>query len=117
MLTKTDDSQSLSDSASEEGPSHNIKNDLPKKQRRSKSVHSTLPTLPAIVRQPSQKSSANANTELRENAEESQYYTTDKESHDAILFEHRLKESYPIMLLEKYAFKAGQLEAYAPVAR
>ena len=75
MLTKTDDSESLSDSVSEEIPSHNIKNKLSKKQRRSKSVHSTLPTLPAIVRQPSQKSSAGANTELSESAEESQYKT------------------------------------------
>ena len=85
MLTKTDDSQSLSNSASEEGPSHNIKNKLPKKQRHSKSVRSTLPTLPAIVRQTSQKSSASANTKLRESAEESQYHATNKESHNSIL--------------------------------
>lgn len=85
MLTKTDDSRSLSDSASEDSPSHNIKSKLPKKQCRSKSVYSTLPTLPAIVHQTSQKSSASANTKLRESAEELQYHTTNKESHDSIL--------------------------------
>ena len=85
MLIKTDDSQSLSDLALEESPSHNGENKLPKKQSRSKSVYSTLPTLPAIVRQTSQKLSASANTKLRGSAEELQYHTTNKESRDSIL--------------------------------
>ena len=48
-------------------------------------MHLTLPTLPAIVRQTSQKLSASANIKLRESAEEPQYHTTNKESHDSIL--------------------------------